>query len=164
MAAFNVTALEGIGYTNVEALADPLDSRFVAQPWSENAYSDSSIQGTLSYLGGLGAYNQRDQLSEAIDAYYSQNPSAAVETGAPATVSGPAYNHAMPTGAPSAAVAAAHGPPSQASQSSQYGPPSQNGQSSHGAAPTQSQNWQTWSGKLTSWRSKHASGRHWWRI
>jgi len=154
MAAYNVTALEGIGYDTVEDLADPLDSRFIAQPWSQNAYSDSSIQGTLSYLGGLGAYNQRDQISEAIDAYYSKDPSAAIETGTPASVSAPAYNHAMPTGAPNVV---AHGAPVQAGQSGQ------SGQSGHGAAPTQSQNWQDWSGKLTSWRAKHASGRHWWR-
>lgn len=81
MAAFNVTALSGLGYDNVQGLDNPTDARFAPQWWSAAAYEDASIQSTLSYLGGLGAYNQRTEIASAIIAYYSTNPSAAIETG-----------------------------------------------------------------------------------
>ena len=113
MAAYNVTALEGLGYDNVEGLADPTDSRFAAQWWTQDAYSDSSIQGTLSYLGGLGAYNETDEIKGAISAYYSTNPAAATETGS--------------------AAAAANTQPSDNEATQTQG----NGFWGHGAAPTQ---------------------------
>ncbi|GAB7355381.1 hypothetical protein MBLNU459_g5902t2 [Dothideomycetes sp. NU459] len=80
MAAYNITALEDLGYENVQDLADPNDARFVAQEWSAEAYSYDNIQSKLSYLGGLGAYNQRTQMVSALAAYYSTNPAAALES------------------------------------------------------------------------------------
>ena len=120
MAAMNITALEGLGYDTVQGLSDPTDSRFVAQDWSEEAYADSSIQSTLSYLGGLGAYNQVAQITSAIEVYYSTNPGAAVETGISTTTTQPYGNQATHTQG--------------------------NGWWGHGAAPTQTQDWQSHQG------------------
>lgn len=81
MASFNVTALENLGYDNVQGLDDPGDSRFAAEDWSADAYSDDSIQGRLSWLGSLGAYDEREQIASAAAAYYSGNSNPPVETG-----------------------------------------------------------------------------------
>ncbi|THV72708.1 Cupredoxin [Aureobasidium pullulans] len=81
MASFNVTRLEVLGYDNVESLDDPDDTRFKAEDWSADAYSDSQIQGRLNWLGSLGAYDEREELSSAVAAYYSGNPNPPVETG-----------------------------------------------------------------------------------
>jgi bilirubin oxidase len=81
MATFNVTKLETLGYDNVEGLDDPEDPRFVAEDWTADAYSDDQIQGRLNWLGGLGAYNEREQIVSALAAYYSGNPNPPVETG-----------------------------------------------------------------------------------
>jgi bilirubin oxidase len=81
MASFNVTRLETLGYDNVESLDNPDDPRFVAQDWSADVYSDDQIQSKLNYLGNLGAYNERDQLVNAVASYYSNNPNPPVETG-----------------------------------------------------------------------------------
>lgn len=80
MAAFNITALDVLGYDDVEDLGDPNDPRFVAQEWSAEAYSYDNIQSTLTYLGGLGAYNQMTQLASADSAYVLTDPAAASET------------------------------------------------------------------------------------
>ncbi|CAD0087863.1 unnamed protein product [Aureobasidium vineae] len=80
MAAFNVTALETLGYDNVESLDDPTDSRFVAQDWSADAYADDQIQSKLNYLGNLGAYNEQSQIVSAVAAYYTNNPNPPVES------------------------------------------------------------------------------------
>ncbi|KAL1304119.1 hypothetical protein AAFC00_000550 [Neodothiora populina] len=78
MAALNVTRLPELGYDNVQGLADPTDSRFIAQDWSADVYSDASIQSTLTYLGGLGAYNEGYEMSTALSAYYATNTAGAV--------------------------------------------------------------------------------------
>lgn len=134
MAAFNVTALEGLGYDNVQGLADPTDSRFVAQWWSADAYEDNSIQSTISYLGGLGAYNQRTEIVQAIVEYYSTNPSAAIETGTPVSVQA----WATPTTTYSAG----------GGSNSWWG---------HGAAPTQTQSW----GSNQDWSHRGNAGQNW---
>lgn len=80
MATFNVTALADLGYDNVQGLDDPDDTRFVAEDWSAEAYSDEAVQGRLSWLGSLGAYNEREQVASAVAAYYT-GPNPPVETG-----------------------------------------------------------------------------------
>lgn len=98
MAALNVTSLKGLGYDDVESLGDPTDARFTARDWSADAYNEANIQSTLSYLGGLGAYNQITQLESAVKAYYSTNPAAASETSTAATTTnGQGYLGATPT-------------------------------------------------------------------
>ncbi|CAD0115270.1 unnamed protein product [Aureobasidium uvarum] len=80
MAAFNITALETLGYDNVQSLDDPTDSRFVAQDWSADAYADDQIQSKLNYLGNLGAYNEQSQIESAVAAYYTNNLNPPVES------------------------------------------------------------------------------------
>ncbi|KAI5211905.1 hypothetical protein AUEXF2481DRAFT_36948 [Aureobasidium subglaciale EXF-2481] len=80
MASFNVTRLEALGYDNVESLDTPDDTRFLAEDWSAEAYSNDEIQGRLNWLGNLGAYNERDQIVTAVAAYYSDNPNPPTET------------------------------------------------------------------------------------
>ena len=130
MASFNVTALAGLGYDNSEGLDNPDDTRFVAQDWSADAYSDESIQGRISWLGSLGAYNQRTELVGAIASYYSTNPSAAVETG-------------------SGSQAASNTVPTQWSGNKAG---NNNGWNNHGAAPTQTQGPQSWG---QNWGGNH---------
>ncbi|KAI5244140.1 Cupredoxin [Aureobasidium subglaciale] len=78
--------LETLGYDNVESLDTPDDTRFLAEDWSTEAYSNDQIQGRLNWLGNLGAYNERDQIVTAVAAYYSDNPNPPTETGnVPAT-------------------------------------------------------------------------------
>lgn len=134
MAAFNVTALPELGYDNVEDLSNPTDSRFSAQWWSADAYEESSIQSTLSYLGGLGAYNEQTALEGALSAYYSTNTAAASET---STVPASTAASATPT--------ETYGPPSEVT--SWFG---------HGSVPSETsapwgQNWGSGAGH--PWRA-----------
>lgn len=149
MATFNVTALEGLGYDNVEDLSDPVDPRFVAQDYSPDIDTESSIQSKLSYLGGLGAYNQRAQIQSAIAAYYSTQPAAASES---STESASNQAFAAPTQYPGAGYGSGNNgfetygaAPTQTEAANSGAIPF--GPANHGSAPTQSesgesnQNW-----------------------
>ena len=95
MATYNITALDSLGYNATSDLADPRDSRFAPQWVQANSYDDDQISSTLSFLGGLHAY----------DASSSSTASAAASTGATdATTTTPVSAAASTTGAASAQV------------------------------------------------------------
>jgi len=79
MAAFNVTALDGMGYNVTDDLADPADSRFLARPAQGNSYDEDQISSTISFLAGLHAY----------DATSSDTGAGSTATVADATVTSP---------------------------------------------------------------------------
>jgi len=73
MAAFNVTTLAALGYdfSSTQQYADPQDSRFSAQQYSDAAYAPDAVHSAVSSLAALSAYNQATSLSLAEASYYS---------------------------------------------------------------------------------------------
>jgi len=75
MAAFNVTALMDLGYDDVMAFDDPMDTRFLAKNIDAKYYTEDYILNTL--LPGFvnsAAYSKESDLEDAQEQYYKVNP------------------------------------------------------------------------------------------
>lgn len=71
MDAFNVTYLEALGYNSSIDFADPTNSQFSAQDYSDAAYAPAAMSSAVSSLANLGAYASFSSLSAAESAYYA---------------------------------------------------------------------------------------------
>ena len=81
MASFNVTLLEELGYDMNTAYIDPLDSRFQAQAYSDEAFTSDGIKKAVRSFANLNAY--------------AAPASAIAERNAPVATPAPAVNRRM---------------------------------------------------------------------
>jgi hypothetical protein len=71
MAAFNVTALEGFNYPPQNThFVDPLDPRFVSQPFDPKVQTLESVQDTvLPFFASLNAYEHAADVVTALESF-----------------------------------------------------------------------------------------------
>ena len=114
MDAFNVTYLQALGYNSSIDFADPMNSQFAAQDYSDAAYSPAAESSAVVSLANLGAYTAFDALASAAASYYATagyngdngNVPAATTTAKPSS-SGYGFATSTVTGASTAATAVA---------------------------------------------------------
>lgn len=100
MDAFNVTALEELGYFALDQdLANPVDPRWAAQEYSEALDTPEAQTSAVLSFAALGAYTQVSQIEAAQSSYYATagyngEPSS---TGAATTVVASSSGYAFPT-------------------------------------------------------------------
>jgi len=138
MAVFNVTALAGLGYTNLQAFDDPMDPRFLPQDYNAQCYTEGYIADTvLPALYGSGAYSGAWSFQQALDTYYADHPygEVASATSAPVAAANAPYEGINSNGAPakSSPAPAQHAPAP--AQNAPAAPPAQ-----HAPAPAPAQN------------------------
>jgi bilirubin oxidase len=80
MAAFNVTQLEDLGYTEVTDFFDPMDPRWRAVPFvadeyttQTGAFSSQAISDRIEELALQEPYSEREEVEQALEDYWSQN-------------------------------------------------------------------------------------------
>lgn len=73
LGAFNVTFLESLGYDAEDAkqYGDPMNTRFAAQDYSDEAFTPNAISSAVVSLASLGAYAPASSLLEAESAHYA---------------------------------------------------------------------------------------------
>ncbi|KAK3720182.1 hypothetical protein LTR37_004006 [Vermiconidia calcicola] len=112
MAAFNVTLLQELGYDVKDGVgfADPVDGRFKAQDYSDEAFAPDAIRSAFSAMATLNPYGAEASVVAAENAYWATNafagegyvPAAATptsNTAVSATSNPAASNSAVPTAA-----------------------------------------------------------------
>ncbi|KAJ0283048.1 hypothetical protein CBS470a_007522 [Colletotrichum nupharicola] len=70
MAAFNVTVLEDLGYTE-EYFVDPMEKEWRAKPETSNAYNYDSIKSRMQFMANYQPYNNVDEVESRLDAYWA---------------------------------------------------------------------------------------------
>lgn len=80
MAAFNVSALPNFGYPDTTILADPMDSRFRAKPYSESVDPAQIRREVLPAFARLKAYGNVTLVEEHLDAYWASRTGAVTST------------------------------------------------------------------------------------
>ena len=80
MAAFNVTALDGLGYDEATDFSDPMDARWRARPYSRedlaartDIFSDRAIIDKVQELAYQQPYSEMTQVEEALKNYWAAN-------------------------------------------------------------------------------------------
>ncbi len=82
MAAFNVTLLTELGYTE-SSFNDPLDARFKAKPYKAAAFKLANKKKAVNKLAALNPYASASKLIAAADAHYAATPLAGEKRTAP---------------------------------------------------------------------------------
>ncbi|KAF1992593.1 Cupredoxin [Aulographum hederae CBS 113979] len=79
MAAMNVTALAGLGYSETTRFIDPMEPRYRAKDFTEaelegrtGVFSNQAIKEKVEFFASLNAYSEVDQVEKALEAYYSK--------------------------------------------------------------------------------------------
>lgn len=70
MAAFNVTALPGLGYNETTRFINPMEQRFRAKTWTRTNLT-SVVSETLPFFASLNAYSQVNGVVDALEKYWS---------------------------------------------------------------------------------------------
>lgn len=80
MAAFNVTALDGLGYDEATDFSDPMDARWRAQPYSHEdlavragIFDDGAIVTKVQDMARQQPYSELDQVEGALNNYWASN-------------------------------------------------------------------------------------------
>jgi FtsP/CotA-like multicopper oxidase with cupredoxin domain len=78
MAAFNVTKLEGFGYSEETDFGDPMDERWRAKPYQRSdfnartgPFSDAAITAKVNELAEEQPYSELAEVEEALDDYWA---------------------------------------------------------------------------------------------
>lgn len=86
MAVMNITLLEALGYnTSTTGYADPTDTRFAPQDYSDEAFTPEAESEAVLALANMNPYNDPFAVISAQEAYYATagTPSEASATVAP---------------------------------------------------------------------------------
>ncbi|KAL8297813.1 hypothetical protein RB597_007151 [Gaeumannomyces tritici] len=86
MAAFNVTALEGLGY-NETSFADPMEKRWRAVPETPELFSLDAITKRVAFMAGEQPYNNEDEAEKRVKAYWATKTAAAASPATPTPTS-----------------------------------------------------------------------------
>jgi bilirubin oxidase len=83
MAAFNVTQLQDLGYTEVTDFFDPMDPRWRAVPFEATeysaqtgAFSTQAITDRIEELANQQPYSEREEVEQALEDYWANNGGA----------------------------------------------------------------------------------------
>ncbi|KAL0941611.1 bilirubin oxidase, partial [Colletotrichum truncatum] len=89
MAAFNVSVLEDLGYTENQ-FVDPMEGEWQAKNESASAYEYKAVKSRIEFMASFQPYNKLDEVESRLDAYWASktaSPSLAVPV-APASPTG----------------------------------------------------------------------------
>ncbi len=70
MAAFNVTALQDLGYDETP-FRDPMETRWRAEAVSAAKFTTAAITEKVQLMASLQPYNNVDEVSEKLEEYWS---------------------------------------------------------------------------------------------
>ncbi|OQO12394.1 hypothetical protein B0A48_03036 [Cryoendolithus antarcticus] len=77
MAAFNVTALDNLGYNETTRFIDPMEATYRAKPFNDadwigrtGDFSDAAISAKATFFNKLNAYSEQPQVDAALQAYW----------------------------------------------------------------------------------------------
>ncbi|KAJ9656091.1 hypothetical protein H2201_008642 [Coniosporium apollinis] len=87
MAAFNVTALADLNYTDTTHFIDPMEPRYRAKPFADSDlqartgdFSDTAVQNKINFFANLDAYAHVTDAEKALEAYWATHTATTLAT------------------------------------------------------------------------------------